>query len=143
MKSQFELHGGTYIEKDGIFYPNITPPEPEPRTIGIWGMRHEEYLKGRRYLTYINLLTTGKLDCYLADVDEQAQDMLDRLITQMAKAEGVTESLKAQDQMEWVRRMNSVRHRAEEIVRAELIMPAHNVGSEESVHGRGIRTEQH
>lgn len=121
MKSQFELHGGTYIEKDGIFYPNITPPEPEPRPIGIWGMRHEEYLKGRRYLTYINLLTTGKLDCYLADVDEQAREMLDRLIVQMAEAEGITEQMKEEDQMEWVRRMNGVRHRAEEIVRTELI----------------------
>ena len=124
MKSQFELCGGAYIEKDGIFYPNITPPEPEPRPIGIWGMRHEEYLKGHRYLTYLNLLTTGKLDSYLAAVDEQARDMLERLISQIAKAEGVTELLKAQDQMEWVRRMNNVRHRAEEIVRTELIMPA-------------------
>ena len=124
MKSQYEINSGSYTEKDGIFYPNITPSEPEPRPIGIWGMRHEEYLKQHRYLTYVNLLTTGKLDSYLADIDEQARDMLDRLITQMAKAEGVTESLKAQDQMEWVRRMNNIRHRAEEIVRTELIMPA-------------------
>lgn len=121
MKSLFELHGGTYIEKDGIFYPNITPPEPEPRTIGIWGMRHEEYLKGHRYLTYINLLTTGKLDSYLADVDEQVREMLDRLISQMAKTEGITEELKARDQMEWVRRMNEIRYRAEETVERELI----------------------
>ena len=121
MKSLFELHGGTYIEKDGIFYPNITPPEPEPRTIGIWGMRHEEYLKGHRYLTYINLLTTGKLDSYLADVDEQVREMLDRLISQMTKTEGITEELKARDQMEWVRRMNEIRYRAEETVERELI----------------------
>ena len=124
MKSQYELNGGTYTEIDGINYPNIAAPEPDPRAIGIWGMRHEEYLKEHRYLTYVNLLTTGKLDTYLADVEEQARDMLDRLITQMAKVEGVTESLKAQDQMEWVRRMNNIRHRAEEIVRTELIMPA-------------------
>lgn len=124
MKSLFELHGGTYIEKDGIFYPNITPPEPESRPIGIWGMRHEEYLKQHRYLTYVNLLTTGKLDSYLADVDQQAREMLDCLISRMAKAEGVTEEQKARNQMEWVRRMNNVRHRAEEIVRTELIMPA-------------------
>ena len=121
MKSQYEINGGTYTEKDGIFYPNITPPEPEPRPIGIWGMRHEEYLKGHRYLTYLNLLTTGKLDSYLAAVDEQARDMLERLISQIAKAEGVTELLKAQDQMEWVRRMNGIRRRAEEIVERELI----------------------
>jgi len=124
MKSQYELNGGTYTEIDGINYPNIAAPEPDPRPIGIWGMRHEEYLKEHRYLTYVTLLTTGKLDSYLADVEEQARDMQERLITQMAKAEGVTESLKAQDQMEWVRRMNNVRHRAEEIVRTELIMPA-------------------
>ena len=96
MKSQFELRGGTYIEKDGIFYPNITPPESKPRPIGIWGMRHEEYLKQHRYLTYVNLLTTGKLDSYLADIDEQARDMLDRL-------------------------MNNVRHRSEENVLTEFI----------------------
>ena len=124
MKSQFELNGGTYTEIDGINYPNIVPPEPDPRTIGIWGTRHEEYLKQHRYLTYVDFLTTGKLDSYLADVDEQARNMLDRLIAQMAKVEGVTELLKAQDQMEWVRRMNNIRHRAEEIVRTELIMPA-------------------
>ena len=124
MKSQFERSGGTYTEIDGIFYPNIAPLEPESRPIGVWGMRHEEYLKEHRYLTYVTLLTTGKLDSYLADVDEQARDMLDRLISQMAKVEGVTELLKAQNQMEWVRRMNNIRHRAEEIVRTELIMPA-------------------
>ena len=124
MKSQYELNGGTYTEIDGINYPNIAAPEPDPRPIGIWGMRHEEYLKQHRYLTYVNLLTTGKLDRYLADIDEQARDMLDRLTSQMAKAEGVTETLKAQDQMEWVRRMSNIRHRAEEIVRTELIMPA-------------------
>ena len=85
MKSQYELNGGTYTEIDGINYPNIAAPEPDPRAIGIWGMRHEEYLKEHRYLTYVNLLTTGKLDRYLADVDEQARNMLDWLISQMAK----------------------------------------------------------
>jgi hypothetical protein len=124
MNSQYEINGATYTEKDGIFYPDIAAPDPDPRPVGIWGMRHEEYLKEHRYLTYMNLLTTGKLDSYLADIDEQARDMLDRLIAQMAKVEGVTELLKAQDQMEWVRRMNNIRHRAEEIVRTELIMPA-------------------
>ena len=121
MKSQYEINSGSYTEKDGIFYPNITPPEPEPRPIGIWGMRHEEYLKQHRYLTYVNLLTTGKLDSYLAAVDEQAREMLDRLIVQMAEAEGITEQMKEEDQMEWVRRMNGIRRRAEEIVERELI----------------------
>ena len=121
MKSQYEINGGTYTEKDGIFYPNITPSEPEPRPIGIWGMRHEEYLKQHRYLTYVNLLTTGKLDSYLAAVDEQAREMLDRLIVQMAEAEGITEQMKEEDQMEWVRRMNSIWNRATEIVNRNLI----------------------
>ncbi len=121
MKSQYELNGGTYTEIDGIIYPDLAAPEPNPRRIGIWGMRHEEYLKQYRYLTYVNLLTTGKLDSYLADVDEQARDMLDRLISQLARAEGITEQMKAEDQMEWVRRMNNVRCRAEEIVIGALI----------------------
>ncbi|MBQ9268199.1 MAG: TnpV protein [Oscillospiraceae bacterium] len=121
MKSRFESHGGTYTEIDGIFYPNIAPPDPDPRPIGIWGMRHEEYLKEHRYFTYMNLLTTGKLDSYLADIDEQARDMLEQLIEQMAKAEGVTEQMKAENQMAWVRRMISIRYRAEETVMLELI----------------------
>ena len=121
MKSQYELNGGTYTEIDGIFYPNIAAPEPDPRPIGIWGMRHEEYLKPYRYLTYMNLLTTGKLDSHLADIDEQARDMLDRLISQMAREEEITEGLKARDQIAWVRRINGVRRRAEEIVVRELI----------------------
>lgn len=121
MKSQYELNGGTYTEIDGINYPNIAAPEPDPRPIGIWGMRHEEYLKEHRYLTYVTLLTTGKLDSYLADVDQQSRETLDRLIAQMARAEGVTEQMKVKNQMEWVRRMNGIRHRAEEIVERELI----------------------
>lgn len=121
MKSQYEINGRTYTEKDGIFYPDTAPPEPDPRPIGIWGMRHEECLKEHRYLTYVNLLTTGRLDAYLADVDQQARDMLDRLVSQMARAEGITEQMKAEDQMAWARRMNGVRHRAEEIVIHELI----------------------
>ena len=116
MKSQYEINGGTYTEKDGLFYPDIAAPDPDPRTVGIWGMRHEEYLKEHRYLTYMNLLTTGKLDSYLADIDEQARDMMDRLIFQLAKAEGITEQMKAKDQMAWIRRMNGIRHRAEKIV---------------------------
>ena len=121
MKSMFEEMGGTYTEIGGIFYPNITPPEPDPRPVGRWGMRHEEYLREHRYLTYVNLLTTGKLDSYLADIDEQAVETLERMIEQMAKAEGVTERLKAENQMEWVRRMNGIRRRAEENVLTEFI----------------------
>ena len=121
MKSRFEEMGGTYTEIDGIFYPNLALPEPETRPIGKWGMLHEAHLREHKPFTYINLLTTCKLDCYLADIHEQAVEMMDRMITQMAKAEGVTEELKATDQMEWVRRMNCIHNQAEEVVKADQI----------------------
>ena len=121
MKSLFEQMGGTYTEIDGIFYPNLALPEPDPRPIGKWGRLHETYLKEHRPCTYTTLLTSCKLDSYLADIDEQANEMLDRLIGQMAKAEGITEELKSTDQLEWVRRMNSIRSRAEETVRSDLV----------------------
>ena len=121
MKSMFEQMGGTYTEVDGIFYPNLALPEPDTRPIGKWGRLHETYLKEHRPCTYTTLLTSCKLDSYLADINEQATEMLDRLISQMAKAEGVTEQLKAEDSMEWVRRMNSIRSRAEEVVKHDLI----------------------
>ena len=121
MISRFEEMGGTYTEIDGILYPNLDLPEPETRPIGKWGMMHETYLREHRPFTYTNLLTTCKLDSYLADIHEQAAEMLDRMSTQMAKAEGVTEELKATDQMEWVRRMNCIRNQAEEVVKADQI----------------------
>ena len=121
MKSLFEQMGGTYTEIDGIFYPNLALPEPDPRPIGKWGRLHETYLKEHRPCTYTTLLTSCKLDSYLADIDEQATEMMDRLIGQMAKAEGITEELKSTDQLEWVRRMNSIRSRAEETVRSDLV----------------------
>ena len=121
MKSQFEKMGGTYTEIDGIFYPNLTLPEPDPRPIGKWGRLHETYLKEQKPFRYTNLLTTCKLDSYLADINEQAVEMLERMITQMAKAEGVTEDLKANSPMDWVGHMNSIRSRAEEVILADLI----------------------
>ena len=121
MKSQFEKMGGTYTEIDGIFYPNLTLPEPDPRPIGKWGRLHETYLKEQKPFRYTNLLTSCKLDSYLADIDEQAREMLDQIIEQMAKAEGITEDLKAKSPMDWVGRMNSIRSRAEEVVLADLI----------------------
>ena len=105
MKSQFEKMGGTYTEIDGIFYPNLVLPEPDPRPVGKWGRLHETYLKEHKPFLYTNLLTSCKLDGYLADIDEQAREMLDRMIVQMAKAEGVTEELKARSPMDWVGRM--------------------------------------
>ena len=97
------------------------PAEKENRPIGVWGQRHLRYLRQHRKVFYTNLLTSGKLDSYLADIDKQAEDMFFRLVEQMAEREGVTEQLKAENQIEWVGRMNNICSRAAEIVNAELI----------------------
>lgn len=120
-KSLFEQNGGTYRQVGDYLLPNITLPEEETVHIGIWGRRHKLYLKQNHRVLYMNLLTSGKLNSYLADIDKQAEDMLFRLVKQMAKREGVTEALKAENQMEWVGRMNNIRNRATELVNAELI----------------------
>lgn len=91
------------------------------KPIGIWGQRHKRYLKEHRKATYTTLLTSGKLNSYLTDIDEQAEEMLCRLVKQMAEREGVTEKLKANNQLEWVQRMNNIRNRATEIVITDLI----------------------
>ena len=96
-------------------------PEPEQEPIGIWGQRYLRYLKEHRRVRYANLLTSGELNAYLADIDRRAEELFLRLAKQMAEAEGITEKLKASGQMEWVRQMNSIRNRAMEIVNAELI----------------------
>ena len=121
MKTSITKNGIPYIEVKGYFLPDVAAPETDPRPIGIWGMRHEEYLRQHKYSTYITLLTTGKLDSYLANINEQAMDMADRLIAQIARQESVTEKLKASNPLEWVQRMNSIRNRVSEIVCAELI----------------------
>ena len=113
-------NGIDYVLVGDYYIPMLTLPE-ENRPIGRWGRRHQKYLKENRPGYYSSLLLTGKLWTYLADLDEQAQERLDRIAEQMQVAEGVTEELKADDQLEWVRRCNSIRSRAEEIVRAELI----------------------
>ena len=110
---QYELQGNYYLIAGEV--------EAERPTIGIWGQRHLLWLKQNRRITYTNLLTTGKLYDYLREIDAQANGQLDVLIAQMAKAESITEQLKAENQMEWVRHMNSIRTRAEEIVYSELI----------------------
>lgn len=120
-KSLFEQNGGTYRQVGDYLLPNITLPEEETVHIGIWGQRHKRYLKQNHRVLYMNLLTSGKLNSYLADIDKQAEDMLFRLVKQMAKREGVTEALKAENQMEWVGQMNNIRNRATELVNAELI----------------------
>ena len=96
-------------------------PEEEQAYIGIWGQRHLRYLGEHRRVRYANLLTSGKMNSYLADIDRQAEEMFERLVKQMADAEGITETLKANDQMEWVGRMNSCRDRASETVCHQVI----------------------
>ena len=106
----------------GDYYLIAGDDEPEEdRPIGVWGQRHLRYLKKHRRVRYANLLTSGELNAYLADIDRQAEELFLRLVKQMADTEGITETLKANDQMEWVGRMNSIRSRAMEIVNTELI----------------------
>ena len=96
-------------------------PEEEQQPIGIWGQRHLRYIKQNRKALYLNLLTSGKLNGYLVDIDKQAEDMFSRLIKQMAEREGITEQLKADNQMEWVGRMNNIRNRVTEILNKDFI----------------------
>ena len=121
MKSLFEQMGGTYTLQGDYYLPNLTLPAEENKPIGIWGQRHLRYLKQCHKVLYTNLLTSGKLNGYLADIDRQAAELFFRLVKQMAVREGVTEQLKADNQMEWVGAMNSIRDRATEIVNTELI----------------------
>lgn len=120
-KSLFEQMGGTYTQQGDYILPNLTLPTKEKRPIGIWGQRHARHLKQHHKILYYNLLTSGKLNAHLAEIDRQAEEMFFRLVKQMAEREGVTEQLKAQNQMEWVQRMNNIRNRAAEIIYAEII----------------------
>ena len=120
-KTIFEEMGGTYIRVGDYFLPDLKLPETETQSIGIWGQRHKRYLKEHKRLFYSNLLTSGKLNSYLADIDRQAEEMISRLVKQMAECEGVTEQLKAENQLEWVGKMNNIRSRAVEIIDVELI----------------------
>ena len=112
---------GLKYELVGDYYLIVGDDEPEQEPIGIWGQRHLCYLRECHRVRYANLLTSGELNAYLADIDRQAEEMFERLIKQMADAEGITEKLKASDQMEWVGRMNNVRSRAFEIVEVDII----------------------
>ena len=120
-KTIFEEMGGTYMRVGDYFLPDLKLPETETQSIGIWGQRHKRYLKEHKRLFYSNLLTSGKLNSYLADIDRQAEEMFSRLVKQMAECEGVTEQLKAENQLEWVGKMNNIRSRAVEIIDVELI----------------------
>ena len=118
----YDEKNGLWYELQGDYYlPCLKLPEEVEVHIGVWGQRHRRYLKEHRKTAYTRLLTSGKLNRYLADIDHQAEELFSQLVSQMAAAEGVTETLKASDQMEWVRRTNSIRNRAGEIVESELI----------------------
>ena len=121
-KTIFEEMGGAYVRQGDYNLPCLSlPAEKENKPIGVWGQRHLHYLKQHRKVLYTNLLTSGKLNSYLADIDNQAEDMFLRLVEQMTEREGVTEQLKAENQIEWVGRMNNIRNRATEIANTELI----------------------
>lgn len=111
----------TYTQQGNYLLPDLKLPEQPKVEIGIFGKRHLRYLERNRKILYTNMLTKGNLTAYLADIDEQAENMFDQLVRQLAEREGVTEQLKANNQMLWVKKMNSIRNRAEEIVNHELI----------------------
>ena len=121
-KTIFEEMGGTYTEINGYIIPNLVfPPEEENKPIGIWGHHHLRYIKQHKRIFYTNMLTSCKLNSYLADIDEQAENIFSRLVKEMAKNQGVTEQLKAADPMAWVGKMNNIRNSAMEIVNIDLI----------------------
>ena len=116
-----EQTGISYTLQGDYYFPDLALPEQEDMPIGLWGQRHLRYIKQHHKVRYTNLLTSGKLNGYLADIDKQAEDMFFRLVKQMAEREGVTEQLKANNQMEWVARMNNIRSRTTEIINHDII----------------------
>lgn len=118
----YDERNGLWYELQGDYYiPCLTLPTEEERPIGIWGQQHRRYLKEHIKAAYTMLLTNGKLNSYLADIDKQAEEMFSRLVKQLAEREGMTEALKAENQMLWIGRMANIRNRAMEIVNADLI----------------------
>ena len=118
-KSLFEQMGGTYKQVGDYLLPDVELPEEKP--IGVWGTRHYHHLRKANRILFSQLTISGKMHDYLVDIDKQAEEMFSQLVKQLAEKDGITETLKAADQMEWVRRMNSVRSQATEIVNEELI----------------------
>nr|WP_317362644.1 TnpV protein [uncultured Blautia sp.] len=118
----FDESNGLWYELQGDYYiPCLILSEEETQPIGLWGQRHKQYLKEHRYIVYTTMLIDGTLNRYLADINQQAEQMFHRLIDEMAQKQGVTEPLKAENQMEWVQQMNACKAQAEEIVKFELI----------------------
>ena len=121
-KTIFEQTSGTYTQIGDYMLPDLLPAEEEKEAnIGVWAMSHKRYLKQNHRILYYNLLTSGKLNSYLTDIEKQAQTLFSRLVKDLAEKENATEELKATDMMLWVRRMNNIRDRAMEVVNAELI----------------------
>lgn len=121
----FEKQGSTYTQVGDYMLPDLLQAEEEKEAnIGIWAMRHKRYLKQNHKVLYYNLLTSGKLNSYLADIEQQAQQLFLQLVKDLADKENVTEELKSIDMMLWVQKMNNIRNRATEIVSAELIYTA-------------------
>lgn len=120
-KSLFEQMGGTYTQVGDYLLPNLILPERQDQSIGVWGQRHARYLKQHHKLLYYNLLTSGKLNSYLVDIDKQAGDMFFRLVKQTVEREELTEQLKAEKPMDWIGRMNSIRASVTETVNSSLI----------------------
>lgn len=121
-KTIFEKAGGTYTQVGDYMLPDLLPAEEEKEAnIGIWGMRHKRYLKQNHNVLYYNLLTSGKLNSYLADIEQQAQQLFLRQVKDLAEKENITEKLKSENQMLWVQKMNNIRNQATEIVNAEII----------------------
>ena len=121
MKTLFEQLGGTYTMQGDYRLPNLTVEENDTRPIGVWGQRRLHYLKHHRKVMYYNLLTSGKLHSHLANIEEQAHELFARLITVLATKEGITEQLKATDQINWVQRMNNIRERVVEMVYTDVV----------------------
>ena len=121
IKLLFEQLDGTYHEENGYFIPDLRLPAEEELPIGIWGQRHLDYLKQYHKVTYTNLLTSGRLNAYLVEINKQAQERFERLIEGMKQAQGITEQLKAESQFEWVQRLNNIQACAREIVNTEIL----------------------
>ena len=121
MKTLFEQHGGTYLVQGDYRLPNLTVDETDTRPIGVWGQRRLHYLKHHRKVLYYNLLTSGKLHSYLADIEEQAQELFNRLTTDLAQQEGINEQLQVTNPIKWVQMMNSIRSGVAEVVEKEFI----------------------
>lgn len=118
----YDENNGLWYELQGEYYlPCLTLPPEEEKSIGIWGQRHLRHIREHKRLFYVNLLTSGKLNAYLADINEQAQERFERLIEQMKQSQGITEQLKAEYQLEWVGRMNNIQACVREIVEREII----------------------